>query len=90
MLTMSVNFTPESQMSSCDEPRWVCTECLMESTTGETLETGLALGETTVLTDSDGTLWVYCVKCHKQFHVKCIRADSVNPSENFICATCVQ
>ena len=52
-------------------------------------ETGLALGETTVLTDSDGTLWVYCVKCHKQFHVKCIRADSVNPSENlYLCHLC--
>ena len=60
-------------MSSCDEPRWVCTECLMESPTGETLETGLVLGETTVPTDSDGTLWVYCVKCHNQFRVKCIR-----------------
>lgn len=85
----SGSFTPESQLSSMEDLRWVCSVCLTESSTPWDLETELITGDSTVLIDSDGISWVYCVHCHGQFHVECIDPTTVKHGENFICSTCL-
>ncbi|KAK7449346.1 hypothetical protein BaRGS_00040031 [Batillaria attramentaria] len=54
------NMTPESEMSSAEEPVWVCSICLDHSPTGLVLEAQLVLGETCILCAQNGCT-VLCV-----------------------------
>ena len=46
--------TPESQLSSVEEPRWICLECFGECVEGWKLEEDLVCGDSTIWVDTDG------------------------------------
>ena len=84
--------TPPS--SSDENDPWVCHVCGEMAIDSGKLDIDFVVRDDRVVFDADDTPWVYCIHCHKYFHVRCIDFDTVEIviffGIHYVCVACRQ